>query len=151
MTPGGAHQPERASLRQRSSTLGISSTKNSKNRAVSSSRRPARVLAPTTSTPSRLSLAHLLQLVWGAGVRDVPHCRAAPIAWAVLVATFLASEIGRLLDLPRWVRDLSPFTHVLNLPGGEVTAGPLVALPAVAAALITAGLWALNRRDLAVS
>jgi ABC-2 type transport system permease protein len=37
------------------------------------------------------------------------------------------------------------------LPGGEVTAGPLVALLAVAAALIVAGLLALRRRDLAVS
>jgi ABC-2 type transport system permease protein len=68
-----------------------------------------------------------------------------------LVGTFLASEIGPLLDLPRWVRDLSPFTHVPPLPGGEVTAGPLVALLAVAAALIIGGLLALRRRDLAVS
>jgi ABC-2 type transport system permease protein len=77
--------------------------------------------------------------------------RTAPLAWAVLVAAFLASEIGPLLDLPRWVRDLSPFTHVPPLPGGEVTAGPLVALLAVAAALIAAGCLALRRRDLAVS
>ena len=77
--------------------------------------------------------------------------RAAPVAWVVLVATFLASEIGPLLDLPRWVRDFSPFTHVPPLPGGEVTAGPLLALLAVSAALITAGLWALRRRDVDVS
>jgi ABC-2 type transport system permease protein len=77
--------------------------------------------------------------------------RAAPVAWVVLVATFLASEIGLLLDLPRWVRNLSPFTHVPSLPGGEVTAGPLLALLATAAALIAAGLWGVRRRDLAVS
>lgn len=77
--------------------------------------------------------------------------RAAAVAWVVLVATFLASEIGPLLDLPRWVRDLSPFAHVPHLPGGEVTAGPLLALLALAAGLIIAGLWALRRRDLAVS
>ena len=74
--------------------------------------------------------------------------RATPIAWAVLVGTFLASEIGPLLDLPRWIRDLSPFTHVPNLPSGEVTAGPVLALLAVAAALAAAGLWALRHRDL---
>lgn len=77
--------------------------------------------------------------------------RAAAVAWVVLVATFLASEMGPLLDLPRWVRDLSPFTHVPHLPGGEVTAGPLLALLTLAAGLIIAGLWALRRRDLAVS
>ena len=77
--------------------------------------------------------------------------RAAPIAWVVLVATFLASEIGPLLDLPSWLRDISPFTHVPTLPGGEVTAGPLLGLLAVATALIAAGLWALRRRDMAVN
>jgi ABC-2 type transport system permease protein len=77
--------------------------------------------------------------------------RAAPFAWAVLVATFLASEIGPLLNLPHWVRDLSPFTHVPAVPGGEVTAGPLLGLLTAAAALIAVGLWALRRRDLSVA
>lgn len=76
--------------------------------------------------------------------------RAAPIAWAVLVATFLASEIGPLLDLPRWVRDVSPFTHVPTLPGGEVAVAPLLVLLAIACALVAAGLLTLRRRDLAV-
>ncbi len=77
--------------------------------------------------------------------------RVGPVAWVVLVATFLTSEIGPLVDLPRGVRDLSPFTYVPNLPGGEVTAGPLLALLAVATVLIAAGLWAVRHRDLAVS
>jgi ABC-2 type transport system permease protein len=77
--------------------------------------------------------------------------RAAPFAWAVLVATFLASEIGPLLNLPHWVRDLSPFTHVPALPVGEVTAGPLLGLLTAAAAFIAVGLWALRRRDLSVA
>ncbi len=77
--------------------------------------------------------------------------RAAPFAWAVLVATFLASEIGPLLNSPHWVRDLSPFTHVPALPVGEVTAGPLLGLLTAAAAFIAVGLWALRRRDLSVA
>ncbi len=77
--------------------------------------------------------------------------RAAPFAWAVLVATFLVSEIGPLLDLPSWIRDLSPFTHVPALPGGEVKAGPLLGLLVAAAVLSAAGLWALRRRDLGIA
>ncbi len=74
--------------------------------------------------------------------------RAAPVAWGVLVGGFLATEIGPLLDLPAWVRNLSPFTHVPDLPGGEVTLGPVLVLLGVAAALVAAGLLALQRRDL---
>jgi putative exporter of polyketide antibiotics len=47
--------------------------------------------------------------------------------------------------------DISPFPHVPTLPGGEVTAGPLLGLLAAATALTAAGLWALRRRDLAVN
>lgn len=71
---------------------------------------------------------------------------AAPVAWGVLVATFLASEIGPLVDLPRWVRNLSPFTHVPTLADGGVAA-PVLGLLAVAAVLTGAGLMAFRRRD----
>src|SRR4029453_15407252 len=76
--------------------------------------------------------------------------RRGPIAWAGLGASFLASQIGPLVDLPRWVRDFSPFTHVPPLPGGEVTVAPLLVMLAIAPALVGAGLLPLRRRDLAV-
>ena len=73
--------------------------------------------------------------------------RAAPVAWGVLVATFLASEFGPLVDLPSWVRDLSPFTHVPD-PGATLAVAPLLGLLAVAAVLTGTGLVAFRRRDL---
>jgi ABC-2 type transport system permease protein len=42
------------------------------------------------------------------------------------------------------------FTHVPTLPGGEVTAAPLLVMLAIASAVVTAGLFTLRRRDLAV-
>jgi ABC-2 type transport system permease protein len=76
--------------------------------------------------------------------------RAAPVTWAVLVAAFLASEIGPLLDLPQWIRDLSPYTHVPPLPGGEITVTPLLMMLGAASALVVVGLFTLRRRDIAV-
>jgi ABC-2 type transport system permease protein len=76
--------------------------------------------------------------------------RADPITAAVLVATFLAIKSGPLLDLPRWVRDLSPLTHVPMLRGGEVAVAPLLVMLAIASTLVAAGLLTLRRLDLAV-
>lgn len=73
--------------------------------------------------------------------------RAAPVAWGVLVAAFLVSEIGPLVDLPSWVRDLSPFTHVPALPR-DLSATPLLGLLAAAVVLVGVGLVAFRRRDL---
>ncbi len=75
--------------------------------------------------------------------------RAGPLAWAALVGTFLTSEFGPLLDIPQWVRDLSPFNHVPLLPGTEIEVGPLIALCTVAAGFCVLGLAAIRRRDIA--
>jgi ABC-2 type transport system permease protein len=63
------------------------------------------------------------------------------------VACVLLGQLGRLLRLPSWAMDLSPFTHFPQ-PGSAVRIAPLVVLAVIAAALAAAGLVGLERRDL---
>ncbi|HET8600655.1 MAG TPA: ABC transporter permease [Segeticoccus sp.] len=74
--------------------------------------------------------------------------RAVATAWAVLAGCLLAGEFGELLGLPTGVRELSPFRQVSALPGSAFSAGPLVVLVLVAAALVLVGFVAFRRRDL---
>jgi ABC-2 type transport system permease protein len=72
---------------------------------------------------------------------------AASVGWAVLAACVLLEEFGRPLQLSKRVLDLSPFAHVPKLPADDVLAAPLVWLVLISAALVTAGLLGLRRRD----
>lgn len=69
-------------------------------------------------------------------------------AWAAVVAFLLVQQLGAILQLAQWVLDLSPFTHIPDLPGGELSATPLLWLLAVTAALTAAGLAGFRRRDI---
>lgn len=73
--------------------------------------------------------------------------RRTAASWAAVVLFLLIGQFGPLLQLGDWAMDLSPFTHVPKLPGGDLTAAPMVALSAVAAALAGAGLAGFRRRD----
>jgi ABC-2 type transport system permease protein len=77
--------------------------------------------------------------------------RLAAVSWGALVLCLLVGLVGGALGLDQWVLDVSPFTHVPRLPGGAVSATPLVVLVAVAAVLAGAGLTALRRRDVPVT
>jgi ABC-2 type transport system permease protein len=68
--------------------------------------------------------------------------------WGALVLFLLLGQLGPIFGLPQWLMDVSPFTHTPKLPGGELTATPLVALTLIAAALIATGLAAFRRRDI---
>ena len=68
--------------------------------------------------------------------------------WTALGVVVLMLFLGAALQLPHWVLDISPFTHVPKLPGGSVSAAPLIWLSLVALALAAAGLVGLRRRDI---
>jgi ABC-2 type transport system permease protein len=74
--------------------------------------------------------------------------RLSSLAWAALVVCLLVLDLGILLKLNQWVVDVSPFAHVPKLPGGAVTATPLVWLSVVAVALTAAGMAGFRRRDI---
>ena len=73
--------------------------------------------------------------------------RATSLAWVALGGCFFIGILGPLLQLPDWTMDLSPFTHVPEVPARDLTAEPLIRLTVIAAALIAAGLVGFRRRD----
>jgi ABC-2 type transport system permease protein len=73
--------------------------------------------------------------------------RAVAAAWAVLVACFLIGMLADLLELPTWVRNLSPYEHVPAVPAASWSLAPLASLVLIAAALVASGLAGFRRRD----
>jgi ABC-2 type transport system permease protein len=77
--------------------------------------------------------------------------RLAPVSWAVLGVCAFLVLFGPLMRLSQWLLDLSPFSHIPKVPGGDIAALPLACLLAVTAALVAAGLAGFRRRDLVSS
>ncbi len=73
--------------------------------------------------------------------------RFTGIAWGVLVAALLLGQLGELLQLPRWLMDLSPYSHVPQVPVAPMDWTPMVLLTLVAAAFVVAGVLGFRRRD----
>ena len=69
-------------------------------------------------------------------------------SWMFLAACFVLGFLGDVLNIPGWLRGVSPFEHVPQLPAAHLTVLPLVALTALAAGLTLAGLAGLRRRDI---
>ncbi|GID31585.1 ABC transporter permease [Paractinoplanes brasiliensis] len=76
---------------------------------------------------------------------------SAGLAWTLMVfAVFAGPMFGPSLNLPAWLLDLSPFTHVPNVPAEGASAVPLVGLSLGFVLLALAGAGLLRRRDLAL-
>jgi ABC-2 type transport system permease protein len=93
--------------------------------------------------PSALVLAAVAIALFGL----LPRA-CVPGAWTALGLVVVINLFGQVLQLSHWILDLSPFTHAPRLPGGTVSAAPLLWLCALALALSVAGLVGLRRRDI---
>ncbi len=103
------------------------------------------VAASLASLPATLVLGAIAVALYGL----VP--RASLGAWLVLAMCVLITYFGEVLGLPQWALDLSPFTHVPQVPAVAIDWQPLLTMTALAAALTGAGLWGIARRDIASS
>ena len=73
---------------------------------------------------------------------------AVPIAWTALGVCIFITFLGPLLELSQRVLDISPFSHIPKLPGGDFVAVPLVWLLAVAVVLGAIAATGFRRRDI---
>lgn len=73
--------------------------------------------------------------------------RLIVLGWVALAGFVLLGEFGSLFNLSQVVMDISPFTHVPRMPGGDFAPAPMVWLTAIAAGLIVIGLGGFRRRD----
>jgi ABC-2 type transport system permease protein len=76
--------------------------------------------------------------------------RLSPVAWAGPAICLLIGLVSGGVQVDDWVRGISPFSHLPQLPGGSTSAAPLLTLLAIAAVLGVAGLVGLRRRDMPV-
>jgi len=76
----------------------------------------------------------------------VPRWAAA--AWGALVVSLVLKQLGPILQLDQVVLDLSPFTHVPQIPGQPFSWAPLLILTAVATAMSAAGVLGFRNRDI---
>ncbi|WP_084962873.1 ABC transporter permease [Thermoactinospora rubra] len=99
--------------------------------------------AAWVQVPAAWVLAGIAMLLFGL----LPRYTA--LAWAALAAFALLGQLGELLQLDDWIRSLSPFAHLPQVPAQDVSAAPLLWLTAVTVALALVGIAAFQRRDLA--
>ncbi len=99
--------------------------------------------AALAQLPAALLLAGVAVALFGLLPRS-----CVPGSWAALALAAVLVELGPAFRLAGWVQDISPFSHVPKLPGGAVTAAPLLWLTLCAVVLAMAGLTALRSRDI---
>ncbi len=88
-----------------------------------------------------LLLAGVARLLYGISPRWAPY------AWASLGFCFIVLLFGEVLQLPDWLKTLSPFDHLALTPAEDVRWTPVVVIGALAAATSATGQLLFRRRD----
>ncbi|MEV7963586.1 ABC transporter permease [Oerskovia paurometabola] len=73
--------------------------------------------------------------------------RLVALGWGVVTVFLVVGQLGELFGLPQWVRDLSPFTHVPQVPLDPFSLGPVLVLTAIAGTLVAVAYAGFRRRD----
>jgi ABC-2 type transport system permease protein len=98
--------------------------------------------ATTSLLPAVLLLAGLALLLYGV----LPQ--AASLAWLALLLCVVVMMFGEALQLPAWLRNLSPFEHLALVPAVSIDWPAALTVLAIAAVLAAAGQLAFLRRDI---
>lgn len=72
----------------------------------------------------------------------------AHVGWILVIGALLLGPLAGMFDLPRWARDISPFTHTPAVPAESIRWTPIVVLLCVAAVFTLIGWAAFGRRDI---
>jgi ABC-2 type transport system permease protein len=78
----------------------------------------------------------------------VPRAGAG-IAYGLVTVTFLWQLVGSLLGAPKWLVDLTPFSHIGLVPAQAFKLGAAAVMLALAVLGAGTALWLFRRRDLA--
>ena len=73
--------------------------------------------------------------------------RLATPGWLGLGFAVVVLVLGEILRFPAWLRDVSPFEHLAQMPVEDFDAVPFGIVLAVAALLSFAGWFTFRRRD----
>ncbi|HEX6247352.1 MAG TPA: polyketide antibiotic transporter [Nocardioidaceae bacterium] len=73
--------------------------------------------------------------------------RLATLAWVVPGYAFLVGYLGRILQVPDWMQNLSPYSIVPTVPAEDLSWPPLLGLTALAALLVALGVLGFRRRS----
>lgn len=100
------------------------------------------VLAHLNLVPAVLVVLGVCALLHGWAPRLL-----APLAWALVAIMVFVGNFAALLDVPQWVRRLSPLSHPAQVPVEDLRLLPLVVLAALTLVALALGLLGLRRRQ----